>query len=147
MPTPKQIGLGLALFTAAGIGAVAGATQHTVEYRTITIKSAPEVLTHVEEKEVVKTTPMPESCKSLIHAAQESFTYDKAISLAAGKINQAIFDGVTHLAMNEPTQWDDAEQAIYDAQQDLNRALVSKGELADRITTLQKQCNEAQKTQ
>ena len=137
----------IGLVVVGGLSFAAGTNQTRVEYRNIVVHSPPQVITKVEEKEVIKSTPLPESCLAAVQLTKDSFEQDKLISKAAGELNEGVFNGVSQLAANNPVEWNKIEQDIYDAQRRLNEALTTKGELQKTLVTKQQKCDESLKQQ
>lgn len=138
--------IGVALCVGGVIGHVSTANPPP-QVRTVTVHSPPQVITKVETKEVEVKVPLPDSCVSLTEASRKSFDEDEKISLAGGKINKAVFDGVAFLAAGNTAQWNKTEQAIYDAQRELNAALLAKGTMQESINRLEAECNKAMENQ
>lgn len=136
--------IAVAAVLGASFGIGYAAHQPTPQFRTIVVHSPPEVLAHVETKEVIKKEPLSESCKSLVRLTKESFKYDQEISKASAAIQVAMDKKATSMGMNDAVGWTKAAQALLDAKHDLDSALVAKANAEDGVNRLEQECNQDQ---
>lgn len=104
------------------------------------VKSMPEVITHVETKEVVKTTPLPDSCKSAIEYTNQTFAQDELISKYAGLARDNFGEKGKSIASNDMKGYVKANQEVIDHGNDLIDALYEKGEIVKAMNRYKEMC-------
>lgn len=139
-------GVLVALFVIFGAGYGCGShTASQPETIVKTVESPPQVITHVEMKEVIKPAPLPEDCQTLVLLLRAQATADLKIESNVNKIADAASAGASGIALRDISKLNAATQIIIDSKRELDFALVAKSSSKDAMETALAGCNKAYK--
>lgn len=111
--------------------------------RTVYVKTAPrvQVKTHVIEKEVIVTKPLPASCKEVIALMQRSLAYDGDMAAGAGQILDALVNHASGAASSDVPEINRSIVAVRSGRDVLDTAAVEKAAVQPLLVIKTGKCN------